>query len=151
MNNKLARSHTNVIIGGVCGGLAEYLDVDVTIVRIFFVIFAAATGLGLLAYLILWIVMPRQDALPERASSVFEPGELQRRTRQVGSEIGEIARRNHENTIKFIGLGLIISGLLFLLENLNLPWLNWFNKDLFLPLLLIVGGAALLARATRGE
>ena len=47
-------------IGGVCGGLAEYLNVDVTFVRLLFVIGAFFCGLTILIYLILWIIAPRR-------------------------------------------------------------------------------------------
>ena len=45
-------------IAGVCGGLAEYFDVDPTLVRLLFVVFALAGGPGLLVYLVMAIVMP---------------------------------------------------------------------------------------------
>ncbi|MDZ4159983.1 MAG: PspC domain-containing protein [Anaerolineaceae bacterium] len=151
MKRKLYRSQKDVIIAGICGGLAEYLNMDSTIVRIFFVLFAVGSGLGLLVYLILWFIVPRHDEPDQPAGNIFETGELERRSRQMGSEIGEVVRRNHDKTVKFIGFGLIVAGLFFLAQNLNLPWLRWINKDLMLPLLLIVGGAALLWRSTRGE
>ena len=54
---KLYRSRKTKMIGGVCGGLAEYCDWDPTVVRLitFFIIFA---GAGLIAYIIMWIVVP---------------------------------------------------------------------------------------------
>lgn len=56
---KLYRSSTNKKIAGVCGGLAEYFDIDATIVRIIFVILLLPGGFpGLIPYLILWAVMP---------------------------------------------------------------------------------------------
>ncbi len=59
MNEKrLMRSTTDKMLAGVAGGLAEYLGVDATLVRLAFVILALAGGPGLLIYLILWFVMP---------------------------------------------------------------------------------------------
>jgi phage shock protein C len=55
---KLYRSGKDRILGGVCGGIAEYFDVDPTIVRLIWILFAL-NGTGLLAYLIAWIVIPR--------------------------------------------------------------------------------------------
>ncbi len=55
---KLRRSITEKKLLGVCGGIAEYFDIDPTLVRIAWVIFAIAGGSGLLAYLICAIVMP---------------------------------------------------------------------------------------------
>jgi len=59
LNSRLERSNTNRVIGGVCGGIAEYLAVDATLVRVVFVITAFITaGLGVLLYIVLLILMP---------------------------------------------------------------------------------------------
>jgi len=55
---RLCRSRTEKMIAGVCGGIAEYLDVDPTIVRIVWVLVAFLAGTGILLYLILWVIMP---------------------------------------------------------------------------------------------
>jgi phage shock protein C len=56
---KLYRSRTNRMVAGVCGGIAEYFNVDPTIVRLLFVVAAFLTGGGsLLAYPILWAIVP---------------------------------------------------------------------------------------------
>jgi len=57
---KLYRSSTDKKILGVCGGFAEYFDMDVTIIRIIFLIFLLGFGTGLLAYLICALVMPEK-------------------------------------------------------------------------------------------
>ena len=58
---KLCKSRKNKMIGGVCGGLAEYLNMDPTIVRIIAGILCLVRGLGILVYLIACIVMPYND------------------------------------------------------------------------------------------
>jgi phage shock protein C len=55
---RLYRSRTDHMIAGVCGGLGHYFGIDSTLVRLAFVVIALAVGSGLLAYLILWIVVP---------------------------------------------------------------------------------------------
>lgn len=55
---KLYRSSTDKKLAGVAGGIAEYFNVDPTLVRILFVVFSLAGGPGLLLYGILWLVMP---------------------------------------------------------------------------------------------
>jgi phage shock protein C len=55
---KLTRSQTNKRIAGVCGGIAEYFDIDPTLVRIVFVAAALLGGPGIVLYLVLWIVLP---------------------------------------------------------------------------------------------
>ena len=58
MEKKLQRDKQNKKLAGVCSGLAEYFELDVTLVRVAFV-FAVMAGLsGGLAYIILWIIMP---------------------------------------------------------------------------------------------
>lgn len=56
---RLYRSGKDKIIGGVCGGIGEYLEVDPVIIRILWIIGTFAWGFGVLLYIILWIVIPR--------------------------------------------------------------------------------------------
>src|SRR6202158_438548 len=59
MQTRLERSTTNKVVAGVCGGIAEYLEIDATIVRVFFVIATLITaGLGFLGYIVLLVMMP---------------------------------------------------------------------------------------------
>src|ERR1700722_15358791 len=60
MNKKLYRDEYHKVIGGVCAGLAEYFDMDVTIVRLLFAFTAFFMGVGFIPYIILWIVLPRK-------------------------------------------------------------------------------------------
>ena len=61
-NKKLYKSRTNKKIAGVCGGLAEYLNIDPTIVRLVWVLATLFVGCGILAYIIALIIMPQQSA-----------------------------------------------------------------------------------------
>lgn len=56
---KLYLSNTDRKIGGVCGGLSEYFDKDSTLFRIIFILVALLGGFGILTYLVMWIVIPR--------------------------------------------------------------------------------------------
>ena len=58
MEKKLYRSNTDKKICGVCGGLAEYLGMDSTIVRLILVLAVLFAGVGVLAYLIAALVIP---------------------------------------------------------------------------------------------
>ena len=61
MDKMLRRSSTQRMIGGVCGGLAEYFDLDPTLVRVAYVLLTLCTAFsGVLAYIILLIVMPHE-------------------------------------------------------------------------------------------
>ena len=57
MEKKLTKSATNRKIAGVCGGIAEYFNIDPVIIRILWVIFTFAGGAGILAYIICAIIM----------------------------------------------------------------------------------------------
>lgn len=56
---RLYRSGKDKILGGVCGGIGEYLGVDPVIIRFLWVIASFAWGFGILAYIIAWIIIPR--------------------------------------------------------------------------------------------
>jgi len=58
LEKRLYRSRENTVIGGVCGGIAEYLDIDPTIVRLIWVFSALYGGIGIIAYLVCLIVIP---------------------------------------------------------------------------------------------
>ena len=60
MHKRLYKSNENRIIAGVCGGIAEYFDVDPTLIRLGWVVFCAMGGSGLIAHLIAAILMPCQ-------------------------------------------------------------------------------------------
>lgn len=60
MVKKVYRSKKNRIIGGVCGGIGEYLKVDPVLIRLAWVIGALMWGAGILAYLVAWIIIPEK-------------------------------------------------------------------------------------------
>ena len=127
---KLYRSRTDAMLAGVCGGLGRYLGIDSTFVRLFFVFLVLAGGGGILLYILLAILVPRAPEGVEFED--FQPGE-------------------NANAGLIIGGGLILLGLVFFVDNLNLPWLRWLSVETLWPALLIVAGGALLLRASRGE
>ncbi|HUJ95111.1 MAG TPA: PspC domain-containing protein [Terriglobales bacterium] len=59
---RLLRPRAGRKIAGVCAGFAEYFDLDVTLVRLVWLIVGICTGVGLLAYPIAWIIMPEEPA-----------------------------------------------------------------------------------------
>ena len=56
---RLYRSGRNKVIAGVCGGVGKYLDVDPTIIRLIWILSFFVWGSGLLAYILAWLVMPK--------------------------------------------------------------------------------------------
>ena len=61
MERKLFLSDINKKIGGVCGGIGEYFNIDATLIRLLWVLLIFAAGTGILAYLIAWIIIPRRS------------------------------------------------------------------------------------------
>ena len=58
MKKRLYKSSTDKKVCGVCGGIANYFDVDPTVIRLIWVIFTLAGGSGLIAYIIAAVIMP---------------------------------------------------------------------------------------------
>lgn len=58
MTKRLQRSRAERMIAGVCGGVAEYFELDPTLVRLIWVAVSLMAGAGILLYLIMWVVMP---------------------------------------------------------------------------------------------
>ncbi len=61
MVKKLTKSRTDKKICGVCGGVARYLEVDPTVVRVVWAVVALCAGFGLLAYFLAALIMPYED------------------------------------------------------------------------------------------
>jgi phage shock protein C len=151
---RLFRSRTDSMVGGVCGGLGVYLGLDPTIVRLFFILLAFAKGIGFALYFILWIVVPREGA--EEGASLEEniqtgAEEIAERAREMGEEIQKGVRVSGDQASLFIGGALILVGIFYLLDNLNISWLSWLRWDVVWPVVLIAGGVLFLVRQFRGE
>lgn len=151
-SNRLYRSRADRMICGVAAGLGEYFEVDPTIVRVLFVIGTLLSGgLGLLAYIVMCLIVPLQGEQQSPLQRFMAPSD-----RSAG---GEGSPMNSESTTtnqpsepraqrqSWAGIILIALGVLFLANNLN--WFWWMNWRFFWPTLLIVLGAALLARRVR--
>jgi phage shock protein C len=90
MKKKLYRSKKDHMIAGVCGGIAEYFDVDSTLVRLLTVIFFLLGGAGVVAYIIAWIIIPKK---PEQVSDdKFDKREESKEKIKKGEEVVEEVR-----------------------------------------------------------
>ena len=172
------RRGSDRVVAGVCSGLAEYFDIDVTLVRLVFVVLLF-TGVGILAYLVLWLVMP-PPGVP-----VGAPREAVRANlRSLGTEmrqLGDDLRASFSQSTGSSGStptpsapesteppsppeggpwrprrqrnALWGGGILILLGVYfllgNFGLLNWFNWSVFWPLVLILLGVLILARRVR--
>ena len=68
MPRRLTRDTQHGVLAGVAAGFGRYLDVDPVLARLGFVLLAFVHGLGILFYLICWLLMPRADAVPQEAA-----------------------------------------------------------------------------------
>jgi phage shock protein PspC (stress-responsive transcriptional regulator) len=71
---KLERSRSNRLIGGVCGGLAEYLNMDPTLVRVLTVVLSLFTGVPVVIYLVLLLVVPEEGSSTQPSVPPANPG-----------------------------------------------------------------------------
>ena len=140
----LHRSETNRVIGGVAGGLGEYFDIDPTIIRIIFVLLAIFGGWGILFYLILWLVIPA----PSHEGAVSEQTirdnaqEMKIRAEKFAHDIR--VNRQREDSSSWIGLLIIVLGIVFLFSNFGLFGIVDIGR--LWPLILVILGVAILLR-----
>lgn len=165
MNRRLNRSSKDKILFGVAGGLAQYFNLDPVLMRLIIVLIIFATGgTAILFYLVLAILMPKEE------TSATEPKEVLRENVQsIVSETAEASRRVGEafrggpttpdsndqpppeaphpttarNALAWI---LIALGAILLLINLGWWWFDWGK---FWPLVLIVVGIAIIVGRAR--
>ena len=134
---RLTRSRRDRIIAGVCGGLAEYLEIDPILVRLASLILLFASGIGFPIYIILWIVMPNEDDQEELNSET-----IQKNLGEMGEKVyASVGRLGRPGTI---GVLLILFGAYFLMSELGI--LHGLGGALFWPLVLIGAGVYLLLR-----
>jgi phage shock protein C len=70
---KLYRSRTQRMVAGVCGGLAEYFNVDTTVIRVLFLVLTLFGGAGLVVYVVMWILVPDASKAPPTTSAPPPP------------------------------------------------------------------------------
>lgn len=145
MKNRLYRSEKNRILGGVCGGLGEYLNIDPLFIRIFFIIWTVLGEFSVLIYLILWVVVPNKTG--SDAGERFSSSELGSRIRMVADEFRMIVHQPSPELITYAGVGLIGWGVYYLLRRFGFPWFAWDYTAYLWPALLIIAGIFVLVRA----
>lgn len=127
---KLFRSFDNNIIAGVCGGLAEYFQIDGSLVRIIFILLAIGGGSGLLIYLILWLVIPKETEKEKEKSMTKEISARQ-------------DKKIKGKKINILGVVLILVGLVALWNQIFPKMIDW---DMFWPITFVFVGILLIFR-----
>jgi len=120
---KLYRSHSQKVLTGVCGGLSEYFAIDVTLVRLAFVILTIIGGSGLLIYIIMSIVVPVENhPHPSHQAS---------------------AKIKRKKLFGFLAIGV---GMIILSDNLLPNAWHIISTEIFFPFLLIALGCILILK-----
>lgn len=142
-NKKLYRNNEDSIIAGVCGGLADYFEIDVTLVRVIFVLLLIGGGSGFLIYLVLWLITPVKGE--EEIDFKEEAGELlektAKKTKTMAKEIKKEIKVSKRHPGSIFGLILMSLGILILIEKIVPVYINW---EYVWPIILVAFGAYLV-------
>lgn len=144
MEKRLYRDEQNKMLGGVCAGLAEYFDMDITVMRLIFAFAFFIMGVGLIPYIILWVVLPRKTYNPFTKPS--DPSTVNYIVPPIppadpNQPFVPIAPKRSNGGV-IVGAILIIMGSLFLLHEFD--FFDYWELHRFWPLVLVVLGLALI-------
>ncbi len=131
---KLYRSSQDVVIAGVCGGLADYLGVDSIIVRLLFAALVFGGGSGIIIYIILALVLPKEEIV---SMGQIEGKEIKK------NEINKAYDNNDRDQHSLVGWVIVGIGAVWLVNQLMPGWFRW---DLVWPVGGILLGIYLLMR-----
>jgi phage shock protein PspC (stress-responsive transcriptional regulator) len=160
MNRRLYRSRRDSILGGVAAGVADYFDMDPSIVRVVWAVLALVTGgIFLVLYIVMWIIVPEGPSAAtvaraaEHAAAPAEPGSESAATGPSEAaasapswEVQEQRlRRGGSGGAVIFGVILIGLGVWFLVDE----YLPAIDSDLLWPVALVVLGIVLLVVALR--
>lgn len=132
---RLYRSRTDTIVAGVCGGIGTYLKVDPILFRILFVFGILVGGGGLIAYIVMWIIIPLENTITINTNQMETEN-----SNNLNKEKEKKSNSNDGNL--WGGIILITIGGLFLIDRF-MPRINF--GDLW-PVILIAVGAILIVK-----
>ena len=163
MNKRLYRTKQGRMVGGVAAGLAEYFDVDPVIVRAIFIITSIGWGGGILAYIILWIIVPEKpvrfaekenDPESDEEEPFYEEETVYEDKKNEDFDYHDVINKNRKqkpnsdnNSKTLFGLLLILLGAIFLLNNV----IPHFDMDYLWPLALVGFGLYILYKTTKDK
>jgi len=142
---RLYKSRKNKFFAGVCGGIAEYFNVDPVIIRLIFILLFFLKGSAILAYIIGMIVMP---SAPEGSENESQPGPKSESKKE--KEEAPSYSFDPKGAL-ILGIVLIFLGLYFMMGNFHIfhryyLWLNHNFWDFFIPGVLVLVGGAMIYR-----
>lgn len=134
---RLTKSSSDKMVAGVCGGLARYLDIDATWIRLGFVLLSFGGGAGIIIYIAMAIIVPADTIAPTSDEDGEPPTAIP----------SEEARQNDQRRRYTVGIILVALGGFFLAQTLGLLW--WFRWDILWPAVLIAFGIFIIVRRQR--
>lgn len=143
---KLYRSQTEKVIAGVCGGLGKYFEVDPVLLRVIFVALIFASGVGIILYIVLMIVLPVEpegEARETVSNEINNSLEGSKDEAKKGTVMVKETSQNNTRKQTILGLIVIFVGILLLLNQL---FPNFFNWAYFWPILVIILGVYIIFR-----
>ncbi|HEY5325873.1 MAG TPA: PspC domain-containing protein [Mucilaginibacter sp.] len=161
MNKKLYRDEYHKVLGGVCSGLAEYFEMDVTVVRLLFAFTFFIMGVGFIPYIVLWIVLPKKGYIfnnvnnptvdytvpPQQPGGQFYAAPP---ANPYGNNPAEnIPQKQRSNAGIIVGVVLIIIGAAILIDNYDL--IPDFDFGRLWPLVLVIIGGAFIVSGQKKE
>ena len=139
MEKKLYRSYDNKMVAGVSAGIADYFELDPVIIRAAFILCTIGGGIGILAYILLWIIVPIDNRVKVNNKSENEmiSDDMKK------EEWKEIYLKRRQSRHSILGISIIVIGFLWLADNL----IPQFDVSRFWPVTLILLGLFILARS----
>lgn len=152
MPRRLTRDTQHGALAGVAAGFGRYLDVDPVLARLGFVLLAFVHGLGILFYLICWLLMPRADTVaPEAAPASPAAGTGFEALRGASAQLAAEVQKGVPDVAAAqlaVGSVLIGTGAVLLAHNLGwLHWPYWMRFETLWPLLLVALGIGLVLKS----
>jgi len=157
MSRRLTRDTKRSVLGGVAAGFANYFDIDPVLARLGFVLRAFLNGVGVLFYVICWVVMPREDveASPVAPDVSAQAEQVVDEVRAAGGKVVDEIRTSSANPGGgqiAAGIVLIVLGCLFLMDRFAwFHWAHWMHLANLWPVVVIVIGFLLIMRSRKGR
>ena len=164
MDRRLTRDTKNAVLGGVAAGFANYFSVDPVLMRIVFIALSFLNGFGVVAYIVGWIIMPRDGRAAEVAGSAAPGGgsgqtaaadRVAEKLREAGERVAQEFHRMPADAGRgrmVAGTILILLGVLFLLDRFYWwRWPQWARLSNLWPVILIAVGVSIILDAARGR
>lgn len=137
-DKQLYRSETDRMLAGICGGIAEYFGWDAAIVRLTFIFIILLGGSGILAYILLWVIVPTQSDVSKERTLKGGTQPLVKQTLPKKS-LSTTSAKHPGWGIFLIGVGAVL-----LLHNLGIG--QYLQLDRTWPILLVILGFIVLGK-----